>query len=41
MELVNYIHGKYHAVSEPLGFFGFSVASPEALKRRGFGKETK
>ena len=37
MELVNYIHGTYHAVSEPLGFFGFSVASEEALKRRGFG----
>lgn len=41
MQLVNYVHGKYHAVREPLGFFGFSVASPEALKRRGFGKETK
>jgi len=37
MELVNYIHGTYHAVSEPLGFFGFSVASEEALRRRGFG----
>ncbi|MDD6143465.1 MAG: flavin reductase family protein [bacterium] len=37
MELVSYIHGTYHAVSEPLGFFGFSVASEEALRRRGFG----
>lgn len=41
MQLVNYVHGKYHAVSEPLGFFGFSVASPEALERRGFGKGQK
>lgn len=41
MQLVNYIHGKYHAVSEPLGFFGYSVASPKALARRGFGKEQK
>ena len=41
MQLVNYIHGKYHAVSKPLGFFGFSVASPKALARRGFGKEQK
>lgn len=38
MELVCYVHGKYHAVSEPLGFFGFSVASPEALERRGMKK---
>ena len=41
MQLVNYIHGKYHAVSKPLGFFGYSVASPKALERRGFGKEKK
>ena len=41
MRLVNYIHGKYHSVSDPLGFFGFSVASPRALERRGFGKEKK
>ena len=41
MQLVNYIHGKYHAVSEPIGFFGYSVASPRALERRGFGKGTK
>ena len=34
MELVAYIHGKYYAVGKQLGFFGYSVASPEALKRR-------
>lgn len=37
MELITYIHGTYHSVSEAQGFFGFSIASPEALKRRGFG----
>lgn len=41
MQLVSYVHGKYHAVREPLGFFGFSVASPRALERRGFGKGKK
>ena len=41
MRLVNYIHGTYHAVSEPVGFFGYSVASPRALERRGFGKGKK
>ena len=41
MQLVNYIHGTYHSVSKPLGFFGYSVASPRALARRGFGKEQK
>lgn len=35
MELVSYVHGKYRALSDVLGFFGYSVASPEALKRRG------
>lgn len=35
MELVAYVHGRYHVVGEELGFFGYSVASPEALKRRG------
>lgn len=34
MRLVSYVHGKYHEVGETLGFFGFSVASPEALKKR-------
>lgn len=41
MQLVSFIHGKYHAVSEPLGFFGYSIASPKALERRGFGKGKK
>lgn len=36
MELVAYIHGKYYPTSAPVGFFGYSIASPEALKRRGF-----
>lgn len=36
MQLVTYIHGKYYDTSAPRGFFGYSVASPEALKRRGF-----
>ena len=34
MELVAYVHGKYCAVGKTLGFFGYSVASPDALKRR-------
>lgn len=38
MELVGYVHGKYHAVGEYQGFFGFSVASEEALQRRGMKK---
>ena len=41
MDLVSYVHGKYRAVREPLGFFGFSVASPKVLERRGFGKGKK
>ena len=41
MELVSYIHGKYHATGEALGFFGYSLASPQALRRRGFGEERK
>ena len=41
MELVSYIHGKYHATGEALGFFGYSLASPQALRRRGFGVERK
>ena len=36
MELVGYAHGKYFVLGEALGFFGYSVASPEALRRRGF-----
>ena len=38
MELVAYVHGKYCAVGKPLGFFGYSVASPKALKRRSAPK---
>ena len=41
MELVSYIHGKYHATGAALGFFGYSLASPQALRRRGFGEESK
>ena len=36
MELVGYAHGNYFVLGEALGFFGYSVASPEALERRGF-----
>ncbi len=32
--LIAYSHGTYSAVGEPLGFYGFSVASPDVLKRR-------
>ena len=38
MELVGYAHGKYFVLGDALGFFGYSVASPEALERRGFGR---
>ena len=38
MQLVSYIHGQYHQTGAALGFFGYSVASPKALERRGFGK---
>ncbi len=41
MELVSYVHGKYYATGKPLGFFGYSVASPKALSRRGFGGRKK
>lgn len=34
MELVAFVHGKYQAVGESLGFFGYAVASEAALKRR-------
>ena len=40
MELVSYVHGKYRALSDVMGFFGYAVASPEAKKRRGL-KEDK
>lgn len=32
--LVAYCHGTYFELSKALGFFGYSVASPKALKRR-------
>ena len=35
MKLVSYVHGKYRGLAGVLGFFGYSVASPEALERRG------
>jgi len=34
MGLVSYVHGKYMGLKDTLGFFGYSVASDEALKRR-------
>ena len=36
--LICYSHGEYYALGCYLGFFGFSVASPEALKRRNEGR---
>ena len=33
-DLIAYSHGLYQSLSEPLGFFGFSVAAPEVLERR-------
>lgn len=41
MELVSYVHGKYRALSDVLGFFGYSIASPKAKKRRGFKEEKR
>lgn len=38
MELISYVHGKYHTVGDFQGFFGYSVASEEALERRGMKK---
>lgn len=32
--LTAYNHGVYYALGEALGFFGYSVAAPEVLKRR-------
>ncbi len=34
MKLVSYVHGKYRALAGEIGFFGFSVAGPQALQRR-------
>ena len=33
-KLVCYNHGDYHAIGKKLGFFGFSIAAPDVLKRR-------
>ena len=32
--LVTYTHGTYQKATDVLGFFGYSVARPEVLKRR-------
>jgi flavin reductase (DIM6/NTAB) family NADH-FMN oxidoreductase RutF len=34
VNLVVYSHGKYQSLSEPQGFFGYSVASSKVLKKR-------
>jgi len=39
MQLVAYVHGKYRALSDELGFFGYSVAGPDVLKRRLLGRK--
>lgn len=33
-DLVAYSHGEYSGLGKPFGFFGYSVARPEVLKRR-------
>jgi flavin reductase (DIM6/NTAB) family NADH-FMN oxidoreductase RutF len=33
-KLVSYQHGEYYATAEKLGFFGYSIATEEVLKRR-------
>ena len=33
-DLVAYNHGTYYALGDALGFFGYSVAAPDVLKRR-------
>ena len=35
-QLIAYCHGEYTGLSDALGFFGYSVASESALKRRGY-----
>ncbi len=37
-KLVAYNHGEYFLLGEKLGFFGYSVASPEVMKKRMGGK---
>ncbi len=38
--LVAYNHGEYYLLGEKLGFFGYSVANEDVIKRR-MGKDTK
>ena len=33
-DLTAYSHGVYYALGDAMGFFGYSVASPEVLERR-------
>ena len=33
-DLTSYSHGVYYALGDAMGFFGYSVASPEVLERR-------
>ena len=33
-KLIAYNHGNYYALGQALGFFGYSVAAPDVLKRR-------
>ena len=39
-KLVAYNHGEYYLLGEKLGFFGYSVAKEDVIKRR-MGKDTK
>jgi hypothetical protein len=32
--LISYVHGDYYSLGGMLGFFGYSVASPDKLKIR-------
>ena len=34
MRLTAYAHGEYFPLADPVGFFGFSVASPRAVRKR-------
>jgi len=38
--LICYSHGEYYSLGRYLGFYGYSVASPEALKRRSEGRRS-
>lgn len=39
--LVSYMHGSYYQLGDILGFFGYSVARPEVLKRRMGQRKTR